>query len=250
MKSHSQLPAGLYRSMPREVRLSRAGRVLATTAILLCLLSPIVALVLRQQAGGEHARRDALLRDGVVTRGLVTRLRRESKDDKRSTVYYQFEANGLTVKDRAKIPLARWRTLETGTALSIRYLPTDPSVSTPDGVVPKVMPLWLGYLLAPILLIIAAAISSGLRHQRRLLSEGRAAIAVVKDVKKHRGQHGSYHTVRYEFPLLSGAVQTGSVNTTAKPLAVGSSIAVLYDDEQPRRSRPYPLSLVRLAESD
>jgi len=250
MKSHSHLPQGLYRSMPREVRLSGAGRVLAATAVLLCLLAPIVAVVLRQQAEGEHARRDALLREGVIASGVVTRLKREGGDDKRSMVYYQFEANGLIVTDREKIPLAKWRTLDTGSALPIRYLPNDPSVSTPDGLVPKVMPLWLGYVFAPILLVVAAVSGLGLRHQRRLLCEGRAAIAVVKDVKKHRGQHGSYYAVRYEFPLLNGAVQTGSVNPSSKPLDVGSSFAVLYDAERPKRSRPYPLSLVRLAESD
>ena len=250
MKSYAALPQGLYRSMPREVRLSGAGRMLAATAILLVLFAPIAMLVIRQEAAGEHARRDALLHDGVVAPGVVTRLKREGGDDKRSMVYYQFEANGLIVKDREKIPLAKWRALDTGSPLPIRYLPNDPSVSTPDGLVPKVVPLWLGYLVGPILLVIAAVCGLGLRDQHRLLSEGRAAIAVIRDVKKHRGQHGSYYAVRYEFPLLSGAAQSGTVNPSSKSPDVGSTIAVLYDAEHPRRSRPYPLSLVRLAEPD
>jgi hypothetical protein len=170
MKSHSHLPPGLHRSTPREVRLSGAGRVLAATAVFLCLLAPIAALVIRQQAAGEHARQDALLHEGLIANGVITRLKREGGNDKRSMVYYQFEANGLTLKDRARIPLAKWRTLDAGSALPIRYLPTDPSVSTPDGLVPRVIPLWLGYVVGPILLMIAPFCWLGLAYQRRLLS--------------------------------------------------------------------------------
>src|SRR6185436_10344143 len=121
----------------------------------------------------------------------------------------------------------------------------------PDGMVPGVMPAALPYILSPMLLAIGVVCWFWLHFQRRLLSEGRAAIAVIKSVTKTRGQHGeSIRRVKFEFPLLNGALQTGSVQTTAKVPEAGSTIAVVYDAENPRLSRPYPLSLVRLAESD
>jgi hypothetical protein len=113
-----------------------------------------------------------------------------------------------------------------------------------------VMPLALGYVIGPLLLLIAVICGFGLKKQHRFLAEGRAALATITTAKKHRGQHGSYYQVRYEFPLVNGARQSGSTHTTSAPPPVGSSIAVLYDDEHPKRSRPYPLSLVQLAEAD
>jgi hypothetical protein len=251
MKPHSHLPPELYRSRPRPVRLSAAGRVLAVTAFVLCLAAPAVATLMHLQGRADRVERDALLQSGVVTDGVVTRLKRESKDSKRASVYYQFAANGKAFESRAKVPIARWKTLDVGSTLPIRYLSANPASSFPDGVVPTVLPAALPFILSPLLLVLGIFCWLGLWSQRRLLSDGRAAIAVVKSVKKSRGQHGeSIKHVKYEFPLLSGSVQTGSVQTTAKALDVGSTIAVLYDDELPKRSRPYPLSLVRLAESD
>ncbi len=250
MKSRSHLPAGLSRSRPRAVRLSGGGRALAVTAVLLCLAAPAVAILVHRQATAEHADRDALLQSGVVTNGLVTRLNRESEDDKRAMVYYRFVTDGRTFEDREKVPFRLWSTLSVGSTLPIRHLAGNPSLNVPDGVVPKVMPLALGYVLAPLLLVIAAVCGFGLKYQHRLLSEGRAALATITTVKKHKGQHGSYQQVGYEFALLNGARQSGSTNITSAERSVGSSIAVLYDAEHPRRSRPYPLSLVRLAESE
>ena len=251
MRSFSTLPPELYRSRPRAVRLTGAGRALAVTAVLLCLATPAVAFLMHRQTVRDRVERDALLNSGVVTDGVVVRLKRESKDSKRASVYYQFAVHGRSVESRAKVPIARWRGLSVGSTLPIRYLGSNPALNIPDGAVPSVMPEALPYVLSPLLLMIAAVCWFGLHSQRRLLSDGRAALAVIKHVTKHRGQHGeSYRRLKYEFPLLSGTVQTGSVTTTKKVPEVGSSIAVLYDAEHPRRSRPYPLSLVRVAESD
>jgi hypothetical protein len=182
---------------------------------------------------------------------VVVRLTRDSKDNKRATVYYQFAANGRAFEDHSKIPMARWRTLRVGQAVPVRYVRENPSVSVPDGVEPGVLPSALPYILAPLPLLLGVVMWLSLQYQRGLLSDGRAVLAVVKSVTKRRGQHGeSIKTVRYEFSLLSGAVQTGSFQTQRAVLDVGSSIAVLYDADHPRRSRPYPLLLVGLAESD
>ena len=251
MKSFSTLPPELYQSRPRSVRLSGGGRALGAVAVALCLAAPTAAILLQRQTHLDRAERDALLHSGVVTDGTVTRLKRESKESKRASVYYRFSANGRAFESRAKVPIAQWQALDVGSAVPIRYVAANPDWNIPDGVVPGVLPAAVSYVLSPLLVMIGLVCWLALRYQRRLLSEGRAAMAVIKTVTKRRGQHGeSIKTLRYEFPLLSGAVQTGSFQTTAKALDVGTTIAVLYDAERPRVSRPYPLSLVRLDETD
>lgn len=251
MKSFSTLPQGLYRSRPRAVRLSGAGRVITVIAVLLCLAAPVLGVFLRRAAIADQVEHDALLQSGVVTDGVVVRFKRDSKENKRVTIYYRFDANGREFEDHARISMARWTTLGVGRALPVRYVPTNPAVSIPDGIEPGVMPSALPYLVSPLPLLIGVVCWLTLRYQRGLLSDGRAALAVVKSVTKRRGQHGeSIKTVRYEFPLMSGAVQKGSAQTHRAAPEIGSSMVVLYDGEHPRRNRPYPLSLVRLEESD
>jgi hypothetical protein len=251
MKSFSTLPQELYRSRPRELRLSGAGRAIGVVAIALCLAAPALGIFLRRQAMTDRFDRHALLQSGVVAEGVVVRLKRDSKENKRATVYYQFTANGRAFEDHARVPMARWRTLNVGRAFPVRYVAANPAVNIPDGVEPGVMPSALPYILSPLPLLIGLVCLLTLQLQRGLLSNGRAAMAVVKSVTKRRGQHGeSIKTVRYEFPLLSGVTQAGSLQTHSAAPEVGSAIAVLYDAEHPRRSRPYPLSLVRLAEGD
>jgi hypothetical protein len=55
--------------------------------------------------------------------------------------------------------------------------------------------------------------------------------------------------MRYEFSVLSGAVVSGRRSSSSKPPEIGSTIWVLYDPERPKLNRPYPLSLVRLADA-
>lgn len=251
MKSYSAVPQELYQSRPRYVRLSGAGRALASIAVLLCLAAPAALLLLQRQAHVDRVERDALLRSGVVANGVVVRLTRDSKENQRATVHYQFAANGRTFEAHAKVPMARWKALRVGSTLPIRLVPANPEVNFPEDVVPGVMPAALPYILAPLPLVVGLICLLSLQYQRGLLSDGRAAIAIVRSVTIRRGQHGErIRTLRYEFPLLDGRVQTGSVQTQRPVLDVGSSIVVVYDAEHPRRSRPYPLSLVRLGESD
>jgi hypothetical protein len=232
------------------VRLSGAGRVLAALAIALFVSAPVVAALLHQKAVADRVERDALLQSAEIVTGTVTRLKRDSDSKKRAWVDYQFVADGLTYSRRAKIPTARWQALSVGGTLPVRYLPADPATNIPDGVAPSVLPVALPYILAPLLVLCGLLCWLNLRYQRRLLTDGRPVIAVVKSISKQRTQHGPHYRMRYEFPLMNGAMQPGSAATSAKGPGVGSSIVVLYDDERPKSSRPYPLSLVRVVDGD
>jgi hypothetical protein len=251
MRSTSTLPQELYRSRPRPVRLSGAGRALAVTAVLLCLAAPVIAVLLHRETVTDSANRSALLRRALIVNGAVARVHRDSKNSKRSTVGYQFRVNGEVFENEAKLPSDRARAFKVGSPLPIRYLAENPDVNIPDGVLYSVPPVALGYILAPLPLGLGLAFWLVLRYQRRLLTDGRAAMAVITSVTTSRGQHGeSIRHVHYEFQLLSGVAHSGAVQTREKVPEVGSSVAVLYDDERPYRNRPYPLSLVRVVDSD
>ncbi len=87
-----------------------------------------------------------------------------------------------------------------------------------------------------------------IQKQRRLLTDGRAAPAIVTAHHRHHSGHGGTHrSLTYEFPLLNGATATGRSQTSSKPPAVGSVICVIYDPDRPTRSMAYPFSLVQPA---
>jgi hypothetical protein len=54
-------------------------------------------------------------------------------------------------------------------------------------------------------------------------------------------------TMTYDFPLMNGAVRSGSSGTSDKPPAIGGVICIVYDGELPKRNKPYPFSLVTTA---
>jgi hypothetical protein len=84
------------------------------------------------------------------------------------------------------------------------------------------------------------------RRQRHLLADGRPAPAVVTRYSRLQTEHGAQNIVYYEFALLGGGTCKGRASTNRR-LPVGSAICVLYDPDNPRRSAPYPMCLVKLA---
>ena len=70
---------------------------------------------------------------------------------------------------------------------------------------------------------------------------------MVTRMRKRHTQHGAYNVVYYQFALPEGGVCQGRCNVGGKVMPKDSVICILYDPENPRRSAPYPLSLVKLA---
>jgi hypothetical protein len=56
--------------------------------------------------------------------------------------------------------------------------------------------------------------------------------------------HGKF--LKYEFSLAGGGVEKGSGGSTRKPPAIGSTICILYDRDNPRRNAPYPFDMTRV----
>ena len=243
-------PRGLDRGRPREVRLSVAGRALAVVIGLLLAAGPTVGGFMLLEATSQRTERQRLAAEGVETAATVTRLWRPSKESKQWSVAYQFDVAGRTYTGKSRIPRAWSETLHVGGAVPVRFVGEAPARNVPAGLTRGVMPLGLPFLVGASLVVLGVVALHGLRRERALLADGRVSGAVVTKHTKQRTQHGgTYFTLRYEFQELSGAKVTGKYATSKKPPAIGSVISVLYDPDQPTRNKPYPLSLVTLAET-
>ncbi len=240
-------PPELLRSRPRDVRLTVGGRALYVAALVLFAAALAVGISFHLKASRDAEHWATFDRESVSASAEITRLWRGSGDPKPAWVAYRFKAAGSDYAGQSKIRVSRWRALERGSAIEIRYLPTDPQQSVIVGGDRSLLPAWLAFVLA-------AAIGSGgvlflvlLNGQRRLLMEGRPAPALVTAVVTNKTSHGGSHrSIKYTFPLLSGAIATGKSEAPRKAPAVGGVICVVYDADRPSRSRPYPFPLVRL----
>ena len=161
---------------------------------------------------------------------------------------YRFVVDGRAYESTEHVSTARRRALHVGSTIDVRYLPGDPQQNDLGGTPRQSLPIWLPFLVGLATAAMGALCLFSIGKQRQLLTEGRAAPAIVRSHHRHHTGHGGTHrSLTYEFPLLSGAVATGRSQTSSKPPAVGSVICVIYDPDRPTRSMVYPLSLVQPA---
>ena len=238
-------PRPLMQSRPRDVTLTGAGRALVTIAMLLLAAAVGVGLAMHGEAQRQASNRRALVEDGVFATSEVTRL--WSSGDDRRRVEYRFVVDGRPYSARARVSAERRRTLQVGSPLPVRYVPADPRLNDLGGTPRGGLPVWLSVVTAGgiggagllCLLVIA--------RQRRLLTDGHVAPAIVTAHHRQRSQHGTHRSLTFQFPLLSGRVASGKSGTSSKPPDVGSVICVVYDPDRPSRNRVYPLALVKPA---
>jgi hypothetical protein len=241
------LPSELTGSRPRDVQLTGGGRVLYGFAVALLVGAVVLTIVLGFESSSSNALRETFRQDSVEAEAAVTRLWRESNDSKQPWVAYRFDANGTTVYGRAEIKIGRWRSLQTGDSIGIRYLPSNPETNLLAGKRPDALPLVVPPVVGGLMVGVGLLMFAGLNSQRTLLAEGRAAAAVVTAVVKHKSQHGTHRSLKYSFRLLNGAIATGKSDAPSKPPEVGGVICIVYDPDRPGRNRRYPFSLVKTA---
>jgi hypothetical protein len=240
------LPPELERSAPRDVTLTTGGRALVLLGWLL-VVGALAGGVALHAAATRHS--EAALdfdRRSVPASAVVDRLWRKTGDDKPAFAAFHFDAKGARIDGESRLPLRQWRRLTTGSMVPLRYLPDNPHRFVLGGQGRGGMPAALPYAVSSMLAALALLCVAAIQWQRRLLSEGRPAHAVVTAVRQHKSSHGATHReIAYEFPVLAGTMATGKA-TAPKSAAVGTTISVVYDPERPARNRPYPFSLVTL----
>jgi hypothetical protein len=226
------------------VTFTAAGWALAGLSSALVAAGFAAGIILFSLASSQRREELHLRERGVDVNATVTRLWISSGENPRRFVAFQFEAGGRRIDGRQQIPRAMWSTLTVGSAIPVRYDPTDPLVHVPFGGRRRTLDHWVAYAATLTLAALGALIALPIRSQRRLLVEGRPAPAVVTTRRLNKSTHGSNYQIEYEFQLLNGAPRTGR-STGGKALE-GQLIAVLYEPDNPARNAPYPLSLVRL----
>ena len=243
--AHS-LPPELERSAPRDVGLTAGGRVLNALAWLLAAAALVAGATLHIEARRQADTASDFDRRSVTASAVVDRLWRKTGDGKPAFAAFHFNANGTRIEGESRMQLSAWRELRTGSTIPVRYLPETPRQFLLAGQRRSRMPFAVPYVVSSILGAVALLCVAPIRWQRRLLSEGRSARAVVTEVKKTKGSHGETHRAMvYQFRVLAGTIATGKAAAT-KTAEVGAAINVVYDPERPARNRPYPFSLVTL----
>jgi hypothetical protein len=127
----------------------------------------------------------------------------------------------------------------------VTFARSNPAGNYVFGREPQAMPQLVPYVVSLGLIAGGMALMVAFNREKRLLVEGRAALAVVTGQKKDTSHGGKL--AEYEFRLLSGTKMKGHMPATRKPAAAGTHVWVIYAADNPRRNARYPLSLVRLA---
>lgn len=245
-----KVPPELEQPLPRPVRLSGNG-ITSCVLALACIVFGLVMSVrvvtagLRRQASNEALARDVTT-EGREAEATVTSLHTGLGH----VVFYKFTVDNQSYGRGAFITPKHWQSLQIGSSLAIRYLPSDPTKSYPDADPPNSQNQWstvvpmVGMILF-FMLSFAAIQLSFVLPQHRLLARGRPARGVVTRCRVSQSRRGGY-VVYYDFPLDDGSQQQGRGRSRSQ-LPEGSTLPVLYDSNRPRRNTPYPLEAVKLA---
>jgi hypothetical protein len=245
-------PQELDRPLPRPVRLTGIGIfycVMALASIIfgVVLTAQLCIPELRRQAENDSLTR-RLTAEGSETEATVTRLWSGMGIHK---ICYNYTVGSLSNEKCANITSEHWQSLEVGSSLTVRYLPSDPAKVYPDSDPPNSQNNWP--LILPALslvlgfpLLFAVTYSSFVWPQFRLLARGKPARGVVTRCKEGSRRRMSGYFWYYYFPLADGGQCQGK-DFSRQPAAEGSNVTVLYDPNKPRRNDLYPLETVRLA---
>jgi hypothetical protein len=239
--SASIIPSELLGQLPRRTRLSdRVGTVLGLTFF--TTLGLAIFLWIGIHTWQDMHTRDALRREPSEAAGVVTKMRGLKAGYR---VYYTFDVDGRSYTGDAKIPEKLGNSLRDSDPLPILYLPSNPDVNHPAASEEADPSVWIFVIGPSMLWVLSIAILLRLRMDRRLVAEGKPAIATITGYR--RGARGGYYAT-YEFCTEDGLVTKGSGVPCDKDVKTGTNICVLYQPQKPRRNQMYQLLEYRVAE--
>jgi Protein of unknown function (DUF3592) len=239
-------PRELTRSTPREVRLTKGGIVLNVLVVAFLIGAAAAGIALGSKSTRETADRRLLDARGVPAEAAVTRLWHRTDKEKVPMVAYEFTYNGSVYRHSTSAPERVWKSLSKGSTVRIRVLPERPENNRPlDWAGDGPLPLFVAVLVVIFPVFGATVLLWTLRLQRHLLSEGKAAMGIIR--KTRRSGHGK-NVVTYAYKVPGGSIIQRKSGPVRKVLEPGAKVTIVYDPEKPSRSAIYPLELVRIDE--
>lgn len=246
-----RIPPELEQPLPRRIRLTGIGIAycviaLGCIAFGVYMTAKICLEELHREAANDSVTR-RLTTEGGETDATVTDMRTGLG----YVVFFDYTIDGRHYQRGALISLEHWQSLQVGSSLAIRYLPSDPHQAYPVTDPPNSQNHWSTSLpmVGMILLFMfgfAAVYLSLVLPQRRLLARGSPAQGIVTRCKEgHRGRSSGYY-LYYDFSVPEGSHCQGKA-FRSQPMAEGSAVTILFDRDRPRRNTLYPLDMVRLA---
>ena len=239
------LPEELNRSAPRKLELTSLGHAAIAAMIALVIGAILSGILVYQRVVSDQAPVRLLASEGRTTVGRAVDIKRRRGENQRVILRYSYVVDGREYTGETRLKKSDRNLYRLGSELRVRYLASKPAESWMEGYRPRNTPYWLIVALPAGLLLCIVPIILTIRRQSRLVADGRAALArVTKAHKVSYGEHSGWR-IHYEWTSLSGAMRTGLVDKYKRPPAIGSTIPILYDRDNPRRHSPYPMSLVR-----
>jgi len=244
-------PQELEQPLPRSVRLTGVGITYCVLSLACIVFGVGMAARVCIQELHRQAANDSLAHqlaaEGRETDATVTRLSTRLG----YVVGFEYNVDGRTYKNGAFITSEHWQSLQVGSPLTVRYLPSDPAKAYPAADPPNSQNHWsivlpMAGMILLFMLGFATMFLSALLPERRLLERGHSARGVVTRCKEgSRGRSRGYFLF-YDFQLPEGALGQGK-QYSGSQLAEGSTVTVLYDPNRPRRNALYPMKSVRVA---
>jgi hypothetical protein len=243
MRVDPEIPQPLQRSAPRQVRPTAAGAALLVAAF---------ALVVAAFAAGSYfyslARDDERWTSRVVAaEGEILELRRTRGENSRVAAVFRYTASGADRTATTRLRRSDRDKYSVGSRVPIRYAAERPEWAWIESYGPNITPLWLAMAIPAALAPLPPILWLVYRRQARLLAEGRPAVATVTKARRFVGGHAGAWFVTYEWTLLNGARRSGRYQVEKNPPTVGSTLVIVYDRDNPKRSVRYPAPLARLA---
>ena len=240
-------PTELGRSIPREVRLTRAGVAVMVVAFAMLAAAIASGVGLGMRTAREKRRIEAIQTSGQDAEAVVTRRWRTSGESPKYRLAYTFEWQGQIYGGESSVPRSRWSAITEDSRLPIRFVPSKPEWNYAKEWPGKPLPPFVPVVAAAFFLLAGFAVREGVRRQKSLIAEGRTAPArILKRRTHHNGEGGTQTIVTYEFALPGGAIVKGRANSR-KGRDLGSVQCAIYLPENPRRNGLYPLELAKPA---
>lgn len=219
------IPDELAGPLPRKSRLAQKGTQLAVALVIVLVLAVAQAIW-----AGIHA--SHLLQTKSALRQTSSEVIGKIDKQTKSEYFYSFLVDGTQFTGRASMQLQTFRVSD---PLPILYLPSNPSINHPAAWEEPTALAWIPFMyqmiLVPALLIIALT----MRSARRLVAQGRPAVATITDCTYH--QKGGFE-LKYEFRTDAGESIKGNSPSNDEQ-KIGASVCVLYLPRNPRRNQVY-----------